>query len=283
MKPGGTDRAQCGKPEPASASGVFLACSMIVGTLLLVGLSAATSWGACKEESFAGRLFLPEAVAAEFDARIRYFGHNFFQIITKRGTRIVTDPLAPGWYPTPSLEANVITIGREHENHNWTPVVGGNPLILRGMNALEDDWRRVKTSVNEVTIESIPIYVRTPGGGLVKGAAFVFDLGRLCIAHLGDLGHKLSAKQVKSFGKVDIALVPIGGWTTMGPATARDVVQQLEPHIAIPMHYRDDMTRVKQFVRGFPTRMIANNTLTISKPALPAKSEMVVLRYPGGP
>ena len=59
------------------------------------------------------------AYAAEADATIQYFGHNFFLITTGKGTRIVADPLGPGWFPTPDISAHVVTVGREHYNHNY--------------------------------------------------------------------------------------------------------------------------------------------------------------------
>ncbi len=241
-------------------------------------------FAACKEEGFAGRFFRPAHAAAP-DATLHYFGHSFFQLVTSRGTRIVMDPLAPGWYPTPDVTADAVTIGREHQNHNWIPIVRGRPLILRGLRetAYAYEWNQVRTTVKDALIYSVPIYVSRPDGDLFKGAAFVYDLGRLCVAHLGDLAHRLTARQLKQFGKVDVALVPIGGRTTMGPWTARGVVEQLKPKIAIPMHYRDDLERVRIFTEGFPTRTVPEGTLVVSKAALPRKTEIVVLGYRGGP
>ena len=194
-------------------------------TLLFLLLWQGHLPGACKEESFAGRLFRP-AYAAEPDATLHYFGHSFFQLVTSRGTRVVMDPLAPGWYPVPDISADVVTIGREHQNHNWFPIVRGRPMILRGLRETlyGYDWNTVRTTVKDVLVQSVPIYVSRPDGDIFKGAAFTYDLGRLCVAHLGDLSHKLTPKQLKQFGKVDVALVPIGGRTTMGAYTAREVV-----------------------------------------------------------
>ena len=240
--------------------------------------------GACKEESFVSRLVRP-AYAATPDATLHYFGHSFFQLVTSRGTRIVMDPLAPGWYPTPDVSADAVTIGREHENHNWFPIVRGRPRLLRGLRETADgyEWNTIRTTVKDVLVSSVPIYVSRPYGGLFKGAAFVYDLGRLCVAHLGDLSHELTPRQLKRFGKLDVALVPIGGRTTMGPHTARHVVRQLKPKVAIPMHYRDDLGRVRTFTEGFPTRTVPDGSLAISKAALPRNTEIVVLGYRGGP
>lgn len=254
--------------------------------LLLAGLCASKSWGGCKEESFAETLLNPApAHAAEADATIRYFGHNFFQIVTKRGTRIVTDPLAPGWYPPPALSADVVTVGREHMNHNWVPIVQGKPIVLRGLVDTGDgwEWRKIRRQVKDVLIHSVPIYNVRRRGGMIKGAAFVFDLGPLCIVHLGDLSHKLSAKLLRAIGKPDIALTPVGGATTMNADMAQKVVRELKPKIAIPMHYRDDLRRVLRFASWFPVRYLEGNSLDVSKAGLAAETEVIILRYPGGP
>ena len=100
-------------------------------TLLLL-LCHGALFAGCKEESFASRLVRP-AYAATPDATLHYFGHSFFQLVTSRDTRIVMDPLAPGWYPVPDVSAHAVTIGREHQNHNWFPIVKGRPQLLRGL------------------------------------------------------------------------------------------------------------------------------------------------------
>ena len=142
-------------------------------------------------------------------------------------------------YPTPSLAPHAVTIGREHPNHNYVQLAQGNPLILRGLAANGAEWNRVRTQVREVSISNIPIYQNVRVGA-IKGAAFLSSLETLCIVHLGDLSHTLSPEQLQQIGRVDIALVPIGGVYTMGPETAREVLQQLQPKIAIPMHYRNN-------------------------------------------
>ena len=245
--------------------------------LILCGTARVES--ACQDLPMA-RGLLTLAYAAEADAIIQYFGHNFFQITTRQGTTIVTDPLAPGRYPTPNVTPHVVTVGREHPNHNYVQLAQGNPLILRGLTPSGADWNRVSTRVREVAIANVPIYQNGVAGAL-KGAAFIFDLGTLCIVHLGDLSHPLTPEQLQQIGRVDVALIPIDGAYTMGPETAREVLQQLTPKIAIPMHYRDNLTLVEAFVRGLPTRRLNSDTLLVSKSSLPTTMEILVLRPQG--
>jgi L-ascorbate metabolism protein UlaG (beta-lactamase superfamily) len=249
----------------------MLACIALV--LIACGCSPVAA--ACRDQEMV-RGFMPVAHAAS-DAMLQYFGHNFFQITTDKGTKIVTDPLAPGMYPTPSLAPHAMTIGREHPNHNYVQLAQGNPLILRGLAANGTEWNRVRTKVREVSISNIPIY-QNGVMGAIKGSAFLFELETLCIVHLGDLSHTLTPEQLQQIGRVDVALVPISGVYTMGPETAREVLQQLQPKIAIPMHYRNNLALVDTFVQGLPTRRLEGDTLLVSKASLPIATEIVVLR-----
>ena len=221
------------------------------------------------------------AYAANADASIQYFGHNFFLITTGKGTRIVTDPLGPGWYPNPNVVGDVVTVGKEMFNHNAVQIVLGNPLILRGLKNYGADWNKVSMTFKDTLIYNVPIHQNAEFIEGIHGSAFVFDLGPLCIAHLGDLSQKLNEQQIKSFGKVDVALTPIGGGRTMGPDLAREVLAQLKPKIAIPMHHRDSPYLIRQFSAGLKTQVLKSDTLALSKDALPVSLEIRVLQPRG--
>jgi L-ascorbate metabolism protein UlaG (beta-lactamase superfamily) len=221
------------------------------------------------------------AHAADVDASIQYFGHSFFLITTRKGTRIVTDPLGPGWYPNPNVVGDVVTVGKEMYNHNAVEIVLGKPLILRGLKDFGADWNKISMTLKDTLIYNVPIHQNAESLEGIKGSAFVFDLGTLCIAHLGDLSQKLNDQQIKAFGKVDIALTPIGGFRTMGPDLAREVLAQLKPKIAIPMHHRDNPYLVRQFAAGLKTQILKTDTLVVSKEALPSSLEIRVLQPRG--
>jgi len=242
--------------------------------LLLSALNSAPAYSACRELDVARSWFKP-AYAAEPDVTIEFFGHNFFQITSSRGTKIITDPVTPGFYPTPDLSPHAITVGREHPNHNFVEIAKNGPVILRGLGNYGAEWNKVSTTVKDVLVYTVPIYQQQFGNAL-KGAAFVFDLGAICVAHLGDLAHKLTEEQIKAFGKVDIAMIPIGGMFTMPPDTAREVLQQLKPKIAIPMHYRENTALLDMFVKGYPNKYLNSNKSTFSKSALPPPTQVVV-------
>jgi L-ascorbate metabolism protein UlaG (beta-lactamase superfamily) len=254
----------------------FLCALMCLSVLQL----PSSAQSACREPDVA-RGFGSLAYAAEADATIQYFGHNFFLITTRKGTRIVTDPLGPGWYPTPSVLGDVVTVGREHFNHNYVQLVQGKPVVLRGLKNYGAEWNKVSLSFKDAFIYNIPVYQNAASTDAIRGAAFVFDLGTLCIVHLGDLAHALTPEQVKEIGKVDVALTPIDGRRTMPPDVARQVLNQLKPKIAIPMHYRDNVYLIQEFTAGIKTQMMNTDTLVVSKAALPGSLEIRVLRQRG--
>ena len=155
MIPVGPARVKSMRGSPRrQLSIVFLSASMFLSTLLLSGEPAQP---ACREPDVASGLG-SVAYAAGLDATIQYFGHNFFLITTRKGTRIVTDPLGPGWYPTPNVAADIVTVGKEQYNHNAVEIVQGRPLILRGLTQFGADWNKVSMSFKDVFIYNVPIH-----------------------------------------------------------------------------------------------------------------------------
>jgi L-ascorbate metabolism protein UlaG (beta-lactamase superfamily) len=255
----------------------ILGSAIFISSLLTCTSSAYSS---CRDPEVAGG-FGSVAHAADVDATIQYFGHSFFLIKTSKGTRIVTDPLGPGWYPNPNVTADAVTVGKEMYNHNAVEIVLGKPLILRGLKNYGADWNKISMSLKDTFIYNVPIHQNAESLEGIKGSAFVFDLGSLCIAHLGDLSQKLNEQQIKAFGKVDVALTPIGGRRTMGPDLAREVLGQLKVKIAIPMHHRDNPYLIQQFTAGLKAQIMNTDTLVVSKEALPASLEIRVLQPRG--
>jgi len=256
----------------------ILSSAAFISSLLFFISSAYPS---CRDPDVARRGWGARAYAASVDATIQYFGHNFFLITTNKGTRIVTDPLGPGWYPNPNVVGDVVTVGKEQFNHNAVHIVRGNPVILRGLKDFGASWNTISMSFKDTFIYNVPIHQNSEFIEGIHGSAFVFDLGPLCIAHLGDLSQKLNEQQIKAIGKVDVALTPIGGRRTMDPILAKEVLAQLKPKIAVPMHYRDSTYLVRQFTAGMKTQFLKGDTLALSKDSLPASLEIRVLQHHG--
>ena len=219
--------------------------------------------------------FIVPAAASGF-AEITWFGHAFFQITSSSGTKIVTDPFGPMGFPMPTVWPHVVTVGREQRNHNNVGLAKGDPLILRGLKSWGIGCNEINTTFRDVLIYNVPIHMRA-WHEFVKGSAFVFELDGLCVCHTGDVGEPFNEDQLDLIGHIDILLAPIGGTYTMGPDSAKKVVEQLKPKIAVPMHYYNNTHLLEEFSSGpYQARFLETNRFTVSKDTLPPITEIFV-------
>ena len=177
------------------------------------------------------------------------------------------------------------TVGKETTNHSGLEIVGGKPLVIRGLKSGGIDWARVDRRVGDVRILSVPIVQGGGGGdddfgGFGKGASFLFEMGGLCIAHLGDLAEPMNPSQLRRLGKVHVALVVLSSRVSMGAREMAAFVQKLGPHIAIPMHFYDNEETLADFLRPFRrVRRLNANRLYLTRRNLPRPTEIVVLQH----
>jgi L-ascorbate metabolism protein UlaG (beta-lactamase superfamily) len=117
-----------------------------------------------------------------------------------------------------------------------------------------------------------------------SNTVFCFTIDDLKLCHLGDLGHALTQAQVTEIGAVDILFVPVGGFFTIDAAIASQVCDQLEPKVAIPMHFKTPkcgyaIAGVEDFLKGKKgVTKVAGNELQFEHRSLPATMQIVVLQ-----
>lgn len=219
------------------------------------------------------------AANASLPILVEWFGHSTFQITSSKGTRVLMDPHGRQDLPWPALPQHIVTTSHQHGPHNNFWMAKGSPVVLEGLTPSGEDWRKVHTTIRDVSVYSVPAY-HDKSRGLQRGknAIFVLRVDEICIAHLGDLGHLLTPEQLKTLGKIDILLVPVaGGFYTVTASEAREVTKQVSPKIAIPEHYWWDGA-VDEYIRDFPrVKKLSGRTLKISKQELPQPTEIVVL------
>ena len=209
---------------------------------------------------------------------VQWFGHSSFLIRSGTGTRVVTDP---NFNVTPGIEANAVTVSNDHYTHNNVGAVGGNPLILRGI-TLEQVWNPIRTKVEDITIVNLPSQ-RGIGYREFANSIFIFEMGSLCIAHLGNIGHLLTPKQQEIFQRIDVMMIPIDARFNLDFEDLLKVIEQVQSPIVIPMHYDDpdQADLFASFVGGrYPIRYIQNSQLVLSRSSLPKSTEIFVLTYP---
>ncbi len=209
---------------------------------------------------------------------ISYLGHSCFKIQDKvsDGVTVVTDPFGKALgLKVPAFEADVITISHSHENHS-------NSESLRGETYLIDVPGEYEIKGAMVTgVESF----HDDKQGAEHGSNIIYriELDNIAIAHLGDLGHKLSDEELEGLGVVDILLVPVGGGAALDAKGAVEVINQIEPRIVIPMHYKTADSKVaidgiEKFIKELGVEPKNEEKLKIVKKDLPQEGmDLVIL------
>ena len=155
--------------------------------------------------------------------KITWYAHSCFLVETESGSAVL-DPYAPGSVPglrLPPLEADLVLCSHEHSDHNYRAGV------------------KLSGKAAELRVEKIQTFHDEKQGALRgPNTIHVLEAEGLRVAHLGDLGHRLSEAQIAALGRVDILLIPVGGHFTIGPDVAAELAEQLQPAITVPMHYR---------------------------------------------
>lgn len=153
---------------------------------------------------------------------ITWLGHACF-LLESGGYRVVLDPCkgVPG-VPDTACEAEAVYCSHGHFDHAYT-----------------DEIRLTKGKESPFTVGEIAAFHDDKGGSL-RGANTIrlFTAEGITVAHMGDLGHQLTAEQLAALGRVDVLLIPIGGTYTVDSEGAKAVVDALSPRVVIPMHYR---------------------------------------------
>jgi L-ascorbate metabolism protein UlaG (beta-lactamase superfamily) len=277
----GNDIARRWRMRKAESSRLKVVDMFLLFLLLLPVLWVHQTRAACRNPNIAGSEYVLRPAAVSGFIEIKWFGHSFFQITSSGGTKIITDPFGAMGFPMPEVWPHVVTVGREHGNHNNVGLAKGNPIILRGMKRGAEDWEQISYTFRDVLIYNVPVHQRgIPGYDMsMKGSAFVFEMDGLCILHSGDISEPFNEDQLQLIGHVDILLQTIGGVYTIGPDGGKKIIEQLKPKMVIPMHFWYNYGQLEKFVDGpYRAHMLNNNSLTTSKETLPVEPEIYVLK-----
>ena len=201
--------------------------------------------------------------------KLTWLGHACFLLESEKSA-LVFDPYAPNYVPgfsLPELKAELCICSHGHDDHSYAPAVS-----LTG-----------KTHDFEIT--QIPCFHDEKQGNLRgENLITIAEAEGLRVAHMGDLGHDLSVEQLGAMGRIDVLMIPIGGYYTIDSKTAASIAKRLKPRYVIPMHYRGEGFGydVLETVDGFLSLMdnvkySASNSIIIDKDA---EASVVVLPAP---
>jgi L-ascorbate metabolism protein UlaG (beta-lactamase superfamily) len=218
---------------------------------------------------------------------IRWHGQSFFEIKTSKGTRIVFDPHAIEAYGRKVVEADLVLVSHLHNDHTQLGVISNRSRKeVLGLKLVGKrwDWNLLEETFRDVRLRTVGVYHDSMQGmERGKNAVFVLEVDGLKIVHLGDLGHLLTADQIKQIGPVDILMIPVGGVYTINGSEAKQVVQQLKPtRYILPMHYGtkvyDDLLPIDEFRdEQKNVKELVGNLLTVEADAKPPAEPTIAI------
>ena len=207
---------------------------------------------------------------------ITWFGHACFRIKGKDAV-LVTDPCSADMgYPMKNVSARIVTLSHAHDGHGHPEVVGNGPRVLKGPGEYE---------IGDVFIIGVnTFHDSSHGAERGKNTIYLIEMDDIRILHLGDLGHALSPSQVEELGKVDVVMVPVGGVSTIGAKTAREIVLLLGAKIVIPMHFQTKASSwlepVNLFLKEMGLGNLAPQTkLVVTRSNIPSEMQVLLLEH----
>ena len=107
------------------------------------------------------------------------------------------------------------------------------------------------------------------------------------VVHLGDLGERPAGPLLDrvSSEAIEVLIVPVGGYFTIGPDAAAELVGRLRPRVVIPCHSSDDGVRLPPlgprdaFLRRVPSLQVERRPV-LSLDSLPDTPTVVLLDRP---
>lgn len=169
---------------------------------------------------------------------ITWHGQSCFRIQGKEAI-LITDPLGKNTGLKPlRTKADIVTISHNHPSHNNWEVIKESPKVIFGPGEYD---------IKKVNILGIPsFHDKKEGEKLGPNTIYLIEMDGIKICHLGDLGQKFSDAQLDQIDGVDILMVPVGETNLIDVKEAIEIINEIEPKIVIPMHYK---------VKGLKTKL----------------------------
>lgn len=145
---------------------------------------------------------------------LKYYGHSFFTLTLENGSVIAFDPYGTLYeYPRRLLRADVCLISHHHYDHD-------------GLSCLEAGAEVIDTPGEHklacgASVVGVPTFHDGQGGALRgKNTFFIVEAEGLRVGHAGDLGHLPTRAQAAQIGRLDLLMLPVGGYYTIDAAQA---------------------------------------------------------------
>ena len=206
------------------------------------------------------------------EVAIRFIAHSSYLLENAEGLRIATD-WSGDFAARLDRAPDVVTMNHAHHTH-WTP--SPDPEIDHALKGWADkgEPRRHFMRLGETLIRNVPTDIRGGYAGIEPygNSIFIFEIGDLCVGHLGHIHHIPTEDHYALLGRLDVVMVPVDGTHTLGIDDIIVMLKRLKAQVVLPMHAFGSYT-LSQFLTamedGFEVEYLDGDTLTLSQKRLP--------------
>ncbi len=159
---------------------------------------------------------------------ITWLGRSCFRLRGREAT-VIMDPCPPeSGYRLGKPKCDIVTLSRcRDDGYSWVDGVSW----ANGEHIFDAPG---EYEVGGVLVRGIPTG-RSEAG---REMAFDVEIDGIRILHLGLPSSSPTSAILKGIEDVDVLLMPVGGGISLSGSSVTDVMETIDPHIAIPMHYK---------------------------------------------
>lgn len=190
--------------------------------------------------------------------KLHWLGHDSFRL---DGPPVIY--FDPWQLPAGAPRADLVLVSHDHHDHcspddikqisGPKTVVVANPSAAAKLTGARVIRAGEKLTIGDVTIEAVPAY-NTNKKFHPKSAGhvgYIITVSGERLYHAGDTDH---IPEMKAF-RCDVALLPVSGTYVMTAAEAAEAFNDIQPAVAVPMHYGAGVVGSEADARAFKDKV----------------------------
>lgn len=215
---------------------------------------------------------------------VKWLGHTCF-LFSSGKTRILVNPFrtlgCTAKYRAPKVESGLVLVSSQLLDEGAIEGLPGKPQLI---------YEPGVYRYNDIQVQGInTFHDRFNGRRFGNNVVWRWKQAGINILHLGGVAAPITIEQKILMGRPDVLLIPVGGGVkAYNPTEAKAAIQELNPKLVIPTHYRTqaadssscDLVAVDQFLelmKGVAVRRADSDTVTLSAGNLPQKDMAIQL------